>query len=307
MKLREYQLEAQKTDQVPGTRKDKEGSGIMVPLLGLAGEAGTLLTEYKKWLSEGPSYQIFKDRVAEELGDILWYVANIASKEDLNLDAIANANLRKARNRWLPADASQPGRMQLFDEAFPANEQFPRQFRIEFGEQVSADGVKVTMTMDGAPLGAELTDNAYESDGYRYHDVFHLAYAAVLGWSPVIRKLMGRKRRSDTEVDRVEDGGRATAIEEGISALVFGYANEHAYLEGVKNVDFGILRMIKQLTSHLEVSGCSEHQWQEAIRQGFLAWRQLQTHRRGVIVGNLKSRTVEFERLPQGDPRRRSR
>jgi hypothetical protein len=46
MKLREYQLEAQKTDQVPGTRKDKDGSGIMVPLLGLAGEAGTLLTEY---------------------------------------------------------------------------------------------------------------------------------------------------------------------------------------------------------------------------------------------------------------------
>ena len=68
------------------------------------------------------------------------------------------------------------------------------------------------MTMDGAPLGNELTDNAYENDGYRYHDVFHLAYAAVLGWSPVIRKLMDRKRKSDPQIDRIEDGGRATAL-----------------------------------------------------------------------------------------------
>jgi NTP pyrophosphatase (non-canonical NTP hydrolase) len=297
MDLREYQLEAQKTDQIPGNRTDKDGPGIMVPLLGLAGEAGTLLTEYKKWLSEGPSYQIFKDRVTEELGDILWYVANIASKEDLDLDAIAQENLRKARNRWLPADASQPGRMKLFDEAYPADEQLPRQFRVEFREEISPDGVKVKMSMNGMPLGNDLTDNAYESDGYRYHDVFHLAYAAVLGWSPVVRKLMGRKRKSDPKVDRVEDGGRATAIEEGISALVFGYANEHSFLDGVKNVDFGILRMIRHLTGHLEVSGCSEHQWQDAICQGFQTWRQLQHDRTGIIVCDLKARSIHFEPL----------
>ncbi len=297
MDLREYQLEAQKTDQIPGTRTDKDGPGIMVPLLGLAGEAGTLLTEYKKWLSEGPSYQIFKDRVTEELGDVLWYVANIASKEDLDLDVIAKENLRKARNRWLPADASQPGRMKLFDEAYPADEQLPRQFRVEFREEVSTEGVKVKMVMNGAPLGNDLTDNAYESDGYRYHDVFHLAYAAVLGWSPVVRKLMGRKRKSDPKVDRIEDGGRATAIEEGISALVFGYANEHSFLDGVKNVDYGILRTIRHLTGHLEVSCCSEHQWQEAICQGFQAWRQLHRDRTGIIVCDLKARTIRFEPL----------
>ena len=97
MKLREYQLEAEKTDQVPGSRKDESRTGIMVPLLGLAGEAGTLLTEYKKWMREGESYQIFKERVAEELGDILWYVANIASKEELNLETIARKILRRAR------------------------------------------------------------------------------------------------------------------------------------------------------------------------------------------------------------------
>lgn len=299
MNFREYQLEAQRTDQVPGTRTQEAGAGIMVPLLGLAGEAGTLLTEYKKWLREGSSYQIFKERVTEELGDILWYVANIASKEELDLDVIATENLRKAKSRWLPPEGGQPEPMRLFDEAFPRSEQLPRRFQVEFGEDVSAGGVKVKMHMNGQPLGNELTDNAYESDGYRYHDVFHLAYAAVLGWSPVIRKLMGCKRKSDPGIDQVEDGGRATAIEEGISALVFGYAHDHAYLEGVDHVDYGILRTIKQLTSHLEVRACSEHQWQDAILQGFCAWRQLQSHRKGILIGDLSTRRLEFAEPPR--------
>ena len=124
----------------------------MVPLLGLAGEAGTLLTEYKKWLREGESYQIFKERVAEELGDILWYVANIASKEELNLETIAKENLKKGKSRWLPAHIADPGRMRLFDEAFPAGEQLPRRFRIEFSEETCNDGVKVHLKLDGAAL-----------------------------------------------------------------------------------------------------------------------------------------------------------
>ena len=294
MKLREYQLEAQKTDQVPGTRKDDGRAGIMVPLLGLAGEAGTLLTEYKKWLREGESYQIFKDRVSEELGDILWYVSNIASKEGLDLESIAKHNLKKAKSRWLPANGADQGRLRLFDETFPAGEQLPRTFRIEFNEESCKGGVKVILRQDGKPFGNELTDNAYESDGYRYHDVFHLAHAAVLGWSPVMRKLMGRKRKSNEDVDRVEDGGRAIAIEEGIAALVFDYAHDHAYLKGVNHIDYGILRTIKHLTRHLEVAECSEHQWQDAILQGFSVWRQLHDLRKGVVVGDMASRTIGF-------------
>ena len=300
MKLREYQLEAQKTDQVPTSHKDATHTGIMVPLLGLAGEAGTLLTEYKKWLREGEAYEIFKERVSEELGDILWYVANIATKEDLDLEDIAQANLKKAKSRWLPPRSRRKGRLPLFDKAFPSSEQLPRRFRIAFTEEVSDDGVRVRMALRGQALGSALTDNAYENDGYRFHDVFHLAYAAVLGWSPVIRALMKRKRKSDKDIDRVEDGGRAIAIEEGVSALVFDYAHDHAYLEGVNHVDYGILRTIKQLTRHLEVSECSEHQWQDAILQGFAAWRRLQQYRKGVLVGNLESRTlgVQLPRVP---------
>jgi hypothetical protein len=99
-----------------------------------------------------------------------------------------------------------------------------------------------------------------------------------------MRQLMKRKRRSNKDVDRVEDGGRAIAIEEGISALVFDYPHDHAYLAGVVHVDYGILRTIKHLTRHLEVSECSEHQWQDAILQGFSVWRQLQRTGQGVVV-----------------------
>ena len=78
MDFDEYQYEAQGTDRVP-TPADIEGDlSLIVPMLGLAGEAGGLLSEYKKFLRDGPAHKLFKQRVAEELGDILWYVANIA-------------------------------------------------------------------------------------------------------------------------------------------------------------------------------------------------------------------------------------
>jgi hypothetical protein len=43
---------------------------------------------------------------------------------------------------------------------------------------------------------------------------------------------MKLKRRSRPDIDLAEDGGRAIAIEEAVSALVFAYASEHNYLEG---------------------------------------------------------------------------
>jgi NTP pyrophosphatase (non-canonical NTP hydrolase) len=295
VRLREYQLRALGTDQVSDGEDEK---GIIVPLLGLAGETGSLLTEYKKRFREGKAYQIFQGRISEELGDILWYVSNIASKAQLDLEEIASRNLQKIERRWLPPQKGLGGHRRLFDDAFPTHEQFPREFRIGIDEQTVQGRIKVAMQFNGEPLGDPLTDNSYEEDGYRYHDIFHLAYAAVLGWSPVIRKLMGRKRKSEPKMDEIEDGGRATAIEEGISALVFDYARDHSYFDNVDHVSFEILRTVKQLTRHLEVAECSEHEWQNAILQGFAVWRQFRSHRRGVLVGNLLKQTIDFEIAP---------
>lgn len=269
MDLNLYQTHAQETDRVRAAG-GAAPIDLIVPLLGLAGETGELLSEYKKHLRDGEAHVLFKDRVAEELGDLLWYVANVASKFDLKLGDIAQANLQKTRDRW--AGRSAPAL--ALDAAFPEHEQLPRRFEIELSE-VDVDGrKKMRAHFDGLQVGDDLTDNADDPDGYRFHDVFHLGYIAVLGWSPVIRKLMKRKRKSDPQVDEVQDGGRAQVIEEGVAALVFGYAKEHKWLDGVSHLDYQLLRTVKGLTSLLEVRERSMKDWQDAIFAGFRVWRQ---------------------------------
>lgn len=118
-------------------------------------------------------------------------------------------------------------------------------------------------------MGQDLTDNAYVPDGYRFHDVFHLACAAVLGWSPVSRRNLNLKRRSEPAVDEVEDGGRAIVTEEGISALVFAYARDHNALEGVHSVDYDLLKTIRIMTARFEVGICTTGEWERAILMGY--------------------------------------
>ncbi len=67
MKFSDYQRQALASDK---TGSDAQKS-LMVTLLGLAGETGSLLSEYKKWFREGDAYKPFSDQVSEELGDIL--------------------------------------------------------------------------------------------------------------------------------------------------------------------------------------------------------------------------------------------
>lgn len=271
MNFRDYQQLAQKTDQVPFSRFRNDKSDMIVPLLGLAGEAGELLSEYKKHLRDGDSYIIFKERVSEELGDLLWYIANVASKFNLNLEEVAKKNIKKVNSRWNALLASNI----IFDESYPEHEKLPRKFKIELREVDSCGKKKIRMLFDGRQIGDDLTDNADDPDGYRFHDVFHLAYVAILGWSPVIRKLMFRKRRSNLQVDEVQDGGRAQVIDEGISALIFGYAKDHNWFENIDEVDYELIRTIKGMTSTLEVSQRSAADWKKAILVGFAVWREV--------------------------------
>ena len=285
-----YQKEAQRTDHVPRRDDTDDGLPLIVPMLGLAGEAGQLLTEYKKHLRDGEAHRLFKQRVSEELGDLLWYIANVASKFDLTLGEIATANLDKVQTRWA-INRTEP---LCFDATLPEGERLPRRFEIELFDVEGTGRQSVRVLIDGMPFGAELTDNAYDPDGYRFHDIFHLAYAAVLGWSPVTRALLRRKRKSRPLVDEVEDGGRAKVIEEGIAALAFDYATRHNMLDGVSTLDFQLLRTIKDMTSNLEVKQCTPGEWEHAILQGFNVWRAVLSTRGGRIVVDLKQRSIEY-------------
>ncbi|MBD2538650.1 nucleoside triphosphate pyrophosphohydrolase family protein [Coleofasciculus sp. FACHB-SPT36] len=290
-----YQELALKTEQATAV----PGAEVIVALLGLASEAGELLGEYKKYLRDGAAHRLFQERVAEELGDLLWYIANVARKFDLDLNFIAERNLEKCRNLWAEKETEPTGVKNMgnsFDSDFPEHERLPRKFEVEITEVFQDNSIKMKAFVNGQQIGNDLTDNSYANDGYRFHDVFHLAYAGVLGWSPVTRQLLGGcKRKSNLKVDEVEDGGRAKAIEEGISALVFSYAKNHAFLEGVSAIDYHLLRTIKEMTSHLEVAQCSLRDWAKAILMGYEIWRQVDKNRGGIVVVDLDARSITYQ------------
>jgi NTP pyrophosphatase (non-canonical NTP hydrolase) len=288
MNFQTYQEAASRTDRNPSA----DGKGLMIPLLGLAGEAGELVSEYKKFLRDGDAHTLFKDRFAEELGDILWYLANLATKLGLRLDQVAQQNLAKCQDRWGHRDA--PGAL---DAAYPETERLPRQITVDI-TTLHVDGKpRVRVFVNGEQIGNDLTDNSYDPDGYRYHDVFHLAFAGVLGWSPITRSILKRQRRSKPEVDEVEDGGRAKAIEEGISALIFRYAKDHNWLEGTQGVSCELLRTIKCMTGHLEVSRRSSGDWEQAIIKGFEVWRQIKKRGGGTLLVDLDQRTLTIKEM----------
>ena len=96
MELREYQLAARET-----SIDIKTAGEIAVLGLGIAGEAGEVADHIKKLIRDDDSV-IFLDRkhdVEEELGDLLWYLSQVALYFDLNLDEIATKNLSKLRTR----------------------------------------------------------------------------------------------------------------------------------------------------------------------------------------------------------------
>ena len=294
MNFDEYQQRSNQSDKHRREQTLEESyelPSMTIPLLGIIGEAGELVTEYKKRLRRGSAYNSFPERVKEELGDLLWYLSNIATKFELSLDEIAKGNISKIEQRWLGAttDASE---YRLFDEPSPPSEQFPRRGYLTITENEQG---RAQVWFDGKSLGDSLTDNQHEPDDYRFHDIFHLAYMATLGWSPVIRKLMNRKRKTEPIIDEVEDGARAIIIDETISNFVFLYAKERDFAMQ-QGVGWQALRMIKGFTQSLEVSARSEGDWETAIIAGFRVWRPVQEARGGVLWFDLDNRVLDFIR-----------
>lgn len=73
---------------------------VVYPALGLASEAGEVAGKVKKALRDGGGDMAAASRdIADELGDVLWYLAVLADDLDLSLDQIARRNLDKLRSR----------------------------------------------------------------------------------------------------------------------------------------------------------------------------------------------------------------
>lgn len=95
MELSEYQRLSRSTAKYP------RSEALTYPALGLAGEAGEFADHAKKVIRDdgGEVTSERREAMGKELGDVLWYVAQLASELGLGLDEIAGGNLEKLRSR----------------------------------------------------------------------------------------------------------------------------------------------------------------------------------------------------------------
>lgn len=94
MTLNEYQKLAMTTLNPALEKKDVLINGVM----GLCGESGEAIDIVKKWLAQG--HELDKEKLAKELGDICWYLAETATALGLSLEDIMAANIEKLRKRY---------------------------------------------------------------------------------------------------------------------------------------------------------------------------------------------------------------
>jgi NTP pyrophosphatase (non-canonical NTP hydrolase) len=94
MNFSEYQKASERTMALHRDLKELRSNFAM----GLAGEAGETVDLLKKWLFHG--HTVEEDKLVKELGDVLWYVAALASSFGLNLDDVAKANVDKLLKRY---------------------------------------------------------------------------------------------------------------------------------------------------------------------------------------------------------------
>ena len=258
-------------------------------LLELAGEAGDLA---KRFISK--AYYDNVDALRGDLVKLLRPLGLAATAAEVSLDEAGRKNIAKTQDRWPAVQKFPP----LFDEGLHPDEQLPRLLRVEIYER-EVNGKKfVFQKSNGMLLGDRLTDNHLPEDDYRFHDVFHLAYAAVLGWSPTTRALLKIKRKSLPKVDENEDGARANLIEEGLATWIFETAKRHQFFVNTPQLGLDLLKAVKNFVRGYEADQLPLWLWERAILQGYSVFRELQIHRRGIVTADLGLREVRFERWP---------
>ncbi|MFD1631083.1 hypothetical protein [Pseudopedobacter beijingensis] len=186
----------------------------------------------------------------------------------------------------------------LFDENYIVEEQIPRHFQVSFQEVGNCDKKLVKVVYNNMQqVGDIISDNSYENDFYRYHDIFHYSFAALLGWSPCTRAMMKIKRKSDVLIDEIEDGARAAITEEAISMIVFNEAKRNDFFEKKSHVSKTTLTIIKEMTENFEVKVRSIEDWENAILKAYEVFRFLIKNEGGIVEFDTLKKEVKYYHL----------
>ena len=93
MTMNEYQRLAQRTSNTTTYSGKLENA-----ILGISGEGGECADLFKKYLFQG--HELDKAKLAEEVGDLLWYIAELASGLGITLEELAQRNVDKLKGRY---------------------------------------------------------------------------------------------------------------------------------------------------------------------------------------------------------------
>lgn len=107
MTVNEYQALAMTTLNPELSKRDVLINSVM----GLCGESGEAIDIVKKWLAQG--HALDKDHLAKELGDIAWYLAEVATALDMDLEDIFQANIEKLKMRYPDGFSCEKSRVRL--------------------------------------------------------------------------------------------------------------------------------------------------------------------------------------------------
>ncbi len=247
-------------------------------LLKLGGSAAALLEIESPNESTRPLLSAFAD---------CYLIALQAAR--VTFSQIVHKNIEKACGRFLDPD---PSRLPTFDSNFSKEERLPKNFEIKITQRKSG---RSYLQWNGVFIGDPLTDNILDPDGYRFHDVFHLAHAAILHWSPTFRALIKQKRKSDPKFDEAQDGGRAIVIEEGLTAWIFSRAKQLNFFDGQDTISFDLLKTVQQFVQGYEVEDCPLKLWERAILDGYGVFRQVRYNNGGIVIGDREARTIMYK------------
>ena len=265
----------------PAQPEGLPNDSALTDMFSLGEAAGSLLKALRKGDRNG---------ARAYLGAIWNAIFLVATRAEIDLNDAAQRNLHKIQSRWPDDHKFIP----FFDDGSREEEQLPRRLEIEFRQIVRGSGKVVILRCNELNFGDRLTDNIEQPDFYRFHDVFHFAYAVYLGWSPVMRALLNCKRKSDPDMDENQDGARARIIEEAVSVVVFSRAKEMEFYDRIDHVDYDLLKTIQEFVKGFEVDKVPLWQWETAILQGYSVFRSLRSNGGGKVTLDMLNRSLYY-------------
>lgn len=254
---------------------------VLLDAFSSLGEAASALLRIRHLNDEArDALRTFSDRYLQAL-----------QAAQVSFSRIVRMNIVKVRGRFLDPDLSS---LPTFDSGYVEEERLPSHFEIKITQRKSG---RSYLQWNGVFIGDPLTDNIVDRDGYRFHDVFHFAHAAILHWSPTFRALIKQKRKSDPQVDEAQDGGRAIVIEEGLTAWIFSRAKQLNFFDGQDSISFDLLKGVQQFVHGYEVEECPLKLWERAILDGYRVFRQVRNKNGGIVTGDREARTITFRSI----------